>query len=268
MLVEPHDRLALRDRSEQLLEGASSAQFAVSITRRPEEILEAQRLRYQVFAIEGGALLSGPRAGVDEDRYDSHCDHLIARDRSTGEVVGTYRIVPAHVAMHMGFYSDNEFDTHQLAAIKPVCCEFGRACVDARYRRGPVIMQLWAGLATYMVQRGYEHVLGLSSVSLADGGQQAANLHAQFTRSGDRPEFPVTPLQPLVFSHTEVSSSIEAPPLMKGYLRIGAEVCGPPAHDQAFGCADFLMLLSLSKMNPRYARHFGVTPWRAEAIAA
>jgi putative hemolysin len=270
MLVECHDRLALRDRGEQqLLENASTAQFAVSITRCPEAILEAQRLRYRVFAIEGGALLNGAIAGVDADRYDSHCDHLIVRERASGAVVGTYRILPPHVAIHMGFYSDTEFDTRQLAALKPVSCEFGRACVDARYRRGPVIMQLWAGLASYMVQRGYEYVLGLSSVSLADGGVQAASLHARFSKTATlHSAFTVTPLQPLQLQHVQVDACVEAPALMKGYLRVGAVVCGAPAHDEAFGCADFLMLLSLSKMNPRYARHFGINQCYNQALAA
>jgi putative hemolysin len=46
------------------------------------------------------------------------------------------------------------------------------------------------------------------------------------------------------------------PPLIKGYVRLGAYVCGDPAWDKQFNTADMLMLLPLSHINPRYARHF------------
>ncbi|MCM0678266.1 GNAT family N-acetyltransferase, partial [Micromonospora phytophila] len=46
------------------------------------------------------------------------------------------------------------------------------------------------------------------------------------------------------------------PPLLRGYLRLGAWVCGEPAYDPDFGVADFYVLFDLDRMNPRYLRHF------------
>ncbi|GAA5766005.1 hypothetical protein [Streptosporangium roseum] len=46
------------------------------------------------------------------------------------------------------------------------------------------------------------------------------------------------------------------PALLRGYIRLGAWVCGPPAHDPGFGTADFFVLLSMANMDPRYLRHF------------
>lgn len=261
MLIESHDRLVRRPENPQRqhLPGASSSQFAISITREPGEIREAQALRYQVFGVEGGARLPSAALGLDIDRYDHHCDHLIARDTKSGAVVGTYRILPPHVAMHMGFYSDTEFLTRALDHLKPAMCEFGRACVDQRYRTGAVIMQLWAGLAAYMLQHGYEHVLGVASVALNDGGHNAASMYRAFSEDASQSScYRVTPRKRLALERFDQHRPIELPALVKGYLRVGARVCGAPAFDQVFNCADFLMLLSLDDMHPRYARHFGV----------
>ena len=46
------------------------------------------------------------------------------------------------------------------------------------------------------------------------------------------------------------------PPLLRGYLRLGAWVCGPPAHDPDFGVADLLVLLPLDRIDARYLRFF------------
>ena len=50
------------------------------------------------------------------------------------------------------------------------------------------------------------------------------------------------------------------PPLIRAYLKIGARVCGEPNWDLDFNTADFLMLLDITELDRRYARHFGVGP--------
>ena len=223
------------------------------------EIREAQRLRYAVFAGEMGAHLSNANDGIDEDIYDAWCDHLIVRDRESHQVVGTYRIVRPEVAARLGYYADTEFFTTRLAPLKPNLLEFGRSCIHPDFRSGPVIMLLWTALARYMVEGGYEHVMGCASVSMRDGGHQAASLfHRLEQEHPASPEFRVFPRNPLPLDRLTRTLPVDAPPLVKGYLRIGAQVCGDPAWDPDFNTADFFMLLSLSKMNPRYARHFGI----------
>jgi len=223
------------------------------------EIREAQRLRHDVFTGEYGAHLSGPAGGIDEDIYDAWCDHLIVRDKPSRQVVGTYRIVRPEVAARLGYYADTEFFTNRLAAIKPNLLEFGRSCIHPDFRSGPVIMLLWTALARYMVDGGYEHVMGCASVSMLDGGHQAASLFQRLQQDHPTsPEFQVFPRNPLPMEGLVRTLVVDAPPLVKGYLRIGAEVCGDPAWDADFNTADFFMLLSLSRMNPRYAKHFGI----------
>ncbi len=238
---------------------ALSPHFSACITRAPEEIREAQALRYKVFSQEMGAHLATSEAGIDVDIYDAYCDHLIVRDKASLKVVGTYRILPPHAAKQLGYYSDTEFFTTRLNNLKPMLCEFGRSCVHPDYRSGPVIMQLWAALAQYMLSNGYEHVIGCASISMRDGGHQAASLFNQLKANHlAPPEYQVFPHNPLPLHKLHNTLTVEAPPLIKGYLRVGAKICGDPAWDPDFNSADFLMLLSMSRMNPRYARHFGV----------
>ena len=223
------------------------------------DIRAAQQLRYQVFAEEMGAHLEPASQGIDQDIYDAFCDHLIVRDKATRQVVGTYRILRPTAAKRLGYYADTEFFTTRLDRIKPTLVEFGRSCIHRDYRSGPVIMLLWTALARYMIEGGYEHVIGCASVSMRDGGHQAASL---FHRLKDRhiadAEYQVFPRHPLPLARLVSTLQVEAPPLIKGYLRIGAKICGDPAWDSDFNTADFFMLLSLSGMSPRYARHFGV----------
>src|SRR5690348_4102583 len=59
---------------------AAKHQYTVELARSSEDILEAQRLRYRVFAEEMGANLKPRIPGVDSDIYDPYCEHLIVRD--------------------------------------------------------------------------------------------------------------------------------------------------------------------------------------------
>jgi putative hemolysin len=261
MYFEPRDHLvpALDARPLRMPLAASSPQFSVHITRHPDEIREAQALRFAVFSEELGARLAGCERKLDEDIYDAFCDHLVVRENATLKVVGTYRILPPHAARRLGYYSDTEFFTTRLDHLKPNLCEFGRSCVHPDFRTGPVIMQLWAGLAQYMVSHGYEHVIGCASISMRDGGHQAASLFNRLKSNHlAGAEYQVFPHNPLPLDKLHGTLEVEAPPLVKGYLRVGAKICGDPAWDPDFNSADFFMLLSLARMNPRYARHFGI----------
>jgi putative hemolysin len=229
----------------------------VAWARSDEELREAQRLRYRVFAEEMGASLSGP-AGLDVDAFDAWCDHLLVRDLDTLKVVGTYRVLPPHQAARIGrLYAEGEFDLSRLAHLRPKMVEVGRSCVHPDYRSGSVIMSLWGGLGAYMTQNGYETMLGCASVPMADGGHYAANLYSGLSASAlTAPEYRAFPHTPLPVEELRTGASAVPPPLIKGYLRLGAKICGAPAWDPDFNCADFLTLFRLSEINERYARHF------------
>ena len=222
------------------------------------EVKEAQRLRYKVFAQEMGANLAQNAEGLDVDEFDAYCDHLLIRDQDTLKVVGTYRILPPHKAKEIGrLYSDSEFDLSRLDHLRPKLVELGRSCVHQDYRSGAVIMALWSGLAQYMQKNGYEIMIGCASIPMADGGHFAASLYNSLSNEQMAPvEFHAFPRLPLPLEKLNGGLEVEAPPLIKGYLKLGAKICSSPAWDPDFNTADLLTMLRLSEINPRYAKHF------------
>jgi len=173
-------------------------------------------------------------------------------------VVGTYRVLPPHKAQEIGrLYSDAEFDLTRLDHLRPKLVELGRSCVHQDYRSGAVIMALWSGLAQYMQKHGYEIMLGCASIPMADGGHFAASLYNSLSNDQMAPvEFHAFPRLALPLDKLNGGLEVEAPPLIKGYLKLGAKICSSPAWDPDFNTADLLTMLRLSEINPRYAKHF------------
>lgn len=238
---------------------ATPTRYTVTLARDEDDVRAAQRLRHDVFAGELGALLTSPRPGLDVDPFDAYCDHLLVRDTLTGQVVGTYRLLPPERAAIAGrLYSEGEFDISPLDAIRPGLVEVGRSCVHPDHRDGAVIGLIWAGIARYMVDRGHEWLAGCCSVPLSDGGALAAGAWDRVRAKHLAPEeFRVRPLLPWSAEGvTRPAARTELPPLLRGYVRLGAWVCGEPAHDPDFGVADLYVLLSMRRINQRYLRHF------------
>ncbi|MEU0854169.1 GNAT family N-acyltransferase [Streptomyces griseofuscus] len=234
------------------------ARYTVVLARDEDDVRAAQRLRYDVFAGEMGAVLATPRPGHDIDAFDAHCDHLLVRDTVTGQVVGTYRLLPPERAAAAGrLYSEGEFTIDALDTIRPGLVEVGRSCVHPDHRDGAVIGLIWAGIARYMTDRGHEWLAGCCSIPLADGGALATATWDRVRAKHLAPEeFRVRPLTPWTPNAEVPAGRTELPALLRGYLRLGAWVCGEPAHDADFGVADLYVLLSMRRVNPRYLRHF------------
>jgi putative hemolysin len=263
--MTPADSLPLRD-AVAAPAPATEPRLTVQLARSAADIEDAQRLRFKVFAEELGAAVSSVNEGLDRDTFDAHCDHLIVRDEDTLRVVGTYRILPPHRARALGrLYSESEFDLSRLAHLRPSLVEVGRSCVHRDYRSGATILLLWAGLARYMKDGGYQHLIGCASAPLADGGRQAARVRDDLQKYLTEPEYRVFPHIPFPWSRMQRAATAPMPPLIKGYLRLGARVCGEPAWDPHFNTADFLIWLALGSLNPRYARHFDMLAQQALA---
>ena len=234
------------------------AQLEARLAETDEEILDAQRLRFKVFHDEMGAKLVSGESGFDQDAFDPHCDHFIVRDRGTGRVVGTYRVLsPEGAARAGGFYSATEFDLSRLAHLLPETMEAGRSCVHPDYRSGATILMLWAAVIRHAQARGVRYFMGCASIPARDGGACAAGIYRGLSADQLTPEdCRVTPCHPLPLTGSVPEGvKMVTPPLVKGYLRLGARFCGAPAYDSDFGTADMMVLLDLKNMNPRYARH-------------
>jgi putative hemolysin len=242
----------------QAAEENVETRYVLSLARGESDVRDAQRLRYDVFTGELGARLESPEPGLDTDAFDRHCDHLLVREQSGGDVVGTYRLLPPDRARAAGrLYAESEFDLSRLDPVRHELVEVGRSCVHPRHRNGLVIGLIWGGIARYMVEGGYEYLAGCCSLPLTDGGAAAsATWEAVRARHLAPEEFRVTPLRLWTPRPASPAQRAELPPLLRGYLRLGAWVCGAPAYDPDFGVADVYVVLAMRRTNPRYLRHW------------
>jgi putative hemolysin len=248
----------------------SGARLHVSWAASTEEVRAAQRLRYRIFGAELGARLppEASRTGLDQDRFDQFCDHLLVHALSgSGEraLVGTYRVLPPEGALRAGgFYSDAEFDLAPLRHLRPRALELGRSCVHPDYRQGGVMLALWGALGQYMLRRQLDTMIGCASISLAGGVGAAVaiweNLRPRYlaapcwqVRARHPLDLQAAPAQPAPGAG---GFAPDTPALIKGYLRCGAMLLGPPALDSAFNTADLPIMLRLDDLAPRYRKHF------------
>ena len=231
-----------------------------------DEVRAAQRLRYQVFAHEMGGRLDVPLSlahpGHDVDLFDDYCEHLLVRDQDSREVVGTYRVLTPAQARRVGStYTDTEFDLTRLRGLRERMVELGRSCVHKEYRHGGVIMALGAALFEFMRTNRFESMIGCASIPMLHqgrpSGDSAASLYSQLSREHLAPvEHQVRARRPLPLHRFDNSLAVEPPAMIKGYLRLGAKVLGPPAWDAAFNTADLPIMARLEDLPARYRKHF------------
>ena len=233
----------------------------VQWARHLDEVRAAQRLRHAVFAGEMGARLSTPLPGHDIDLFDDYCEHLLVRAEATREVIGTYRVLTPVQAGRVGStYSDTEFDLIRLHGLRGSMVELGRSCVHPEHRSGGVIMALWSALGEFMVRNQLDVMLGCASIPMMQGGVFTGDVAASIWRQARAChlapiELRVRPRLPLPLERLNDQLAVEPPALIKGYLRLGAKVLGPPAWDPDFNTADLPMMMSLADLQPRYRKH-------------
>jgi putative hemolysin len=227
-----------------------------------DEVRAAQKLRYDIFAGEMGARLSTAVPGHDIDLFDNFCEHLLVCDEITGQVVGTYRVLTPVQAQRVGStYSDTEFDLTRLRSLRERMVELGRSCVHKDYRHGGVIMALWGALGAFMVRNQLDTMIGCASIPMLHNGVVSGDLAASIWRKVAAThlapiEYHVRPRLPLPIEQLDASLDVEPPALIKGYLRLGSKVLGPPAWDPDFNSADLPMLMRLDDLPARYRKHF------------
>ena len=238
----------------------------VSWARHLDEVREAQRLRHDIFVGEMGARLPKTVPGHDVDLFDDYCEHLLVRDADSRQVIGTYRVLTPAQAKRVGStYSDTEFDLTRLRTLRDRMVELGRSCVHPDHRHGGVIMALWGALGEFMVRNQLDTMIGCASIpmnmagphGMAGGGHAAASIWRQVKdKHLASIEWHVRPRLPLPVDQLDDTLDVEPPALIKGYLRLGSKVLGPPAWDPDFNAADLPLMMRLQDLPPRYRKHF------------
>ena len=257
-----------REAGPQTAALADRLAFEVIWARDEDDVRQAQQLRYSVFATEMGARLNTPHGCPphhDIDMFDPFCEHLLVRAKTSrhmgpgeGPVIGTYRVLtPAAANRVGGLYADTEFDLTRLRPLRSKMVELGRSCVHPDWRSGGVIMALWGALGEFMVRNQLDTMVGCASVSMHDGGHVAASLWEQLRKTHLASiEWQVQPRLALPVAELRHDLVVEAPALIKGYLRCGAKVLGPPAWDPDFNSADLPLLMRIGDLPSRYRKHF------------
>jgi L-ornithine Nalpha-acyltransferase len=251
----------------------------VRLARTAAELRQAQILRYHVFYRERSAIA---RAAAllscrDVDAFDSICDHLVVVDYSGGDgslgmrpaVVGTYRMLRQCVAeRHGGFYSAGEFEIDGLLARHRALrfLEVGRSCVLAPYRRQRTAELLWKGIWSYVLRHELDVMIGCASLDGTDPRHLAlplSFLHHYATapdpwRARALPERRVE-MNRMPRSAVDPKAAMRTlPPLIRGYLRLGAFVGDGAVIDYQFRTTDVLIVLPVAAINGRYVEYFGL----------
>jgi putative hemolysin len=266
----------------------------VRLARKRREIRLAQRLRYQVFYEEMSAIptLRAELRRRDEDPYDAVCDHLLVVDETMNgasdvwgglkrqKVVGTYRVLRQDVAERtLGFYTQSEYDIAPLVAARSPhyrFMELGRSCVLAPYRNKRTVELLWHGLWTYVREHKVDVMIGCASLHGTDPDQHAMALSFLHHNALAPPEWRCrahdhlhVSMDRMAADKVDAKAALKAlPPLVKGYLRLGAYVGDGAVIDRQFGTTDVLIILPVEKIDPRYFGHFGNPDELKSRIAA
>jgi L-ornithine Nalpha-acyltransferase len=269
----------IRERAGSLGSLGRLGSLEVRLTRNCEEVWQAQRLRHQVFLETRGLTAQSDcqNPPIDQDRYDAHCDHMIVLDHATGgRIIGTYRLLGQEKAVQTdGFYSASYFETDQLVARKRAkrFLELGRSCVRPEYRTKRTVECLWQGIWNYCSQHHYDVLIGCASFSSAIPENHAAELSflshfcqadADWSVSAKPSRFHTMRLMPEISIDARVAFSL-LPPLVKGYLRVGAKVGDGCVIDPELETTVVMIILPLEFVASRYAQHFGAESRRLVA---
>lgn len=241
--------------------------YLVRFARNRDEIEAALRLRFEVFNLElGEGLESSYIIGLDEDRFDSVCHHLIVMEKESSAVVGTYRLQTLEMAGAISnFYCDGEFNLKELPPpVLNESLEIGRACVALNHRNTRVLFLLWKGLAAYALLAGKRYLFGCCSLTSQDVSEGWQAMRQIKSEDAVHPHLFVTPRGEYVceVGGIAVEEKIDddkkwhLPKLFSTYLRFGAKVCSPPAIDREFKTIDFFVMFDFEAIDEKTRRMF------------
>ena len=242
--------------------------FIIKTVEDTNELEKALNLRYEVFYKE--ALNKSSFIHIDADKYDLICDHLIIIDKEIDSVVGTYRLISSTFSDK--FYSESEFLMQNIKNVSGIKLELGRACVDRRYRNGLAIALLWKGISEYMKKVEAKYLFGCSSISTTNIIEisliykyiKELHLSTDAYRVYPKPKYRIKEIDYYQEAFDKFNINTRAiadfiPPLLKSYFKAGSVICGEPAFDNKFKCADFFTVLDIDTLSRSYDKRYRST---------
>jgi putative hemolysin len=262
VLLKHYEQLPVATRPKARFE-LRLGSFVVKLAEGSEELESAIRLRSTVFRDDFGAKVATHHPLWDFDELDRRAEHLIVRCSTTGQTVGTYRLLLSNGTQ--GFYSQSEFDLSRFLTRPGMKLELSRACVHPHYRNGAVVILLWKGLSEFIRRFQATVLFGCSSV-LSEDPSHIKIIMNHLEAKGcieDRYGITSTPDFKMPLDHIKLDSLSkmegipELPPLLRMYLKAGARIAPEPAHDRDFRCVDLFTILEIDQIHETMARRFG-----------
>jgi len=240
--------------------------FRIKLAQTEEDRKQAYRLRYDIFLkeLEGKAGIL-PEEGVETDIYDEFCDHLIVINNERKSAVGTYRLLSGYkVNPKIGFYAEKIFEIGKIKNLGKNILELGRSCVHKDYREGLIINLLWNGIAEYIKENNIRYLFGSVRLYTTDPVEISDIFSLIKEKYYSVQDLRVAPLkESIVEGITEALAPFDSkkiflklPALVKGYLRLGMKVCGPPAWDRHLESVVLFVALDINEMTPSYRKHY------------
>jgi len=245
------------------------SKFLIKFARNQEDVKTAQRLRFEVFNLEmKKGLTSSYDSGLDQDEFDSLCDHILVIDKNENKTVGTYRLLlRSSLKNKECFYSEREFDLSNIKKLKGEILELGRSCVHKDYRSNVIVVLLWDEIIKYLKEHNVQYVIGCPSIYIKRD-EEVSKIYALIKKDYYASEdFRVWPKDSKVLNGLKRGIRIDGqekelflklPSLVRSYFKAGALICGEPAVDKEFGSVDFFMLLESKNLSDVYLKRLGV----------
>ncbi len=245
--------------------------IAVRVTTDADEIKAAQAIRYKVFYEELGATPSEEMAQdkLDINEFDPITDHLIVLDTDLPEgpeqIIGTYRLLRQSVAEQYGkFYTSDEYDISALTANKKDLLELGRSCVLPDYRSRPILQKLWEGIAHYVADHNISMMFGCASIpgtNVEDASEILAYLYHNHLAPEDIRPKALEDVYVDMNLHDKDSLNakkifMSMPPLLKGYIRLGAHIGDGAFIDKQWNSIDVCIVLPSAIVKEKYVKHY------------
>jgi putative hemolysin len=239
------------------------------LTKDPKAVLEAQKLRHQVFFQEYLGKTEFDYDAVDADEFDEHCDHLLVVDEKGNNgkplVAGTYRFLRRDANKPVTkFYSETEYDISRLKNVPNPIMELGRSCTHKNYRDGGVIQLLWKGIGAYVHNFNIAYMFGCASFPGTDPMEHQLGLSYLY-------HYHLAPEDVRTFALPHVKGEFKLldkdafdkkagfaslPPLIKGYIRVGATIGDGCVIDNLCKTTDVSIIVDSSRIARRYQEHF------------
>ena len=238
----------------------SSGNILVKLANTPEEYNQVYKLRYQELLLEYNKNVIQENE-IDKDEYDEVCDHLIAIDTDLNKVIGTYRLIKkSHLKDLKKFLTETEFNIEPLK--KYEILEVGRAVVQSNYRDGVTIGMLWKGVIRYATSQDVDVMIGTASFHGIDPTIYKETLSYLYDNYLSKEEIrcyankdSYSKLK-LLDNYDELIAKKQMPPLIKGYINLGATIGDGVYIDKEFNSCDVLIVLEIKEINPRYLKRY------------